>query len=816
MVLYRRQCMKLQALRPSFRAVLGSFLPLFVTVSTAVAQPAPRENKGTARSDFKTIGRTDGYDFDLDVRHISELVGNVAYQSQMDISDAIFNALSDFNISLSKDIDIKPRRYVFDNNNGKFTVLDQFTLQYTHNTPITPWSSFGNQEGISISKISLVDNPRTVTTPIVDENAYRIIPKTFVAKLTASAFWGVEWIVDKVFTGVEKGVDGVAKFFVDNDFDKIRYNNTLSEFRLPAHIPFSADELLDNERFKVGDIVSYNLYGGVFLNASTIFNFVDTAGSYATAYVRGNWQVSVRKEKNNHAIIRLRRSFYEGANFTPLGIRLHIPIIKGVLFGKSDINFNFTPFHKSIEAAEYQVFDKVYKYDLNTEIGRKAYTAAMFGNFKPTHEHMNNGSAVSELMLRNAYGTYQRSNTRINISVVNIDKHYINNVEFSVLKKHDKTENVFLGSSERMKRSYISLFGFYQDYKKFTRLDSFDLLNDDQKSTKKLEISSSLIIENKETSKENYAEMIQIARSIVGNDAIPDNIANRHIQGGQKLSLEMFFRQAGVLRILQMSEDKIWSVLSRYFLADATAWATQTARTNWIFANQKNKFRSIEFGGPAVPAQLYIKRASVIVDTFTQMKKTEDAKKRLKLLNKLHEQNGYSSLLYKLLIELAGKEQVEYRLKLHGEGLEQPFEIEYNLGGHAEPPKPIDPFVDIDNRVGRDKKILFAEVFRRKSDPSKLYLAIETNYDLAKTHGISVEQRRYIAFKKDPVFAFNTFDNARIASYSEQVTDAKFRYELEIPQVNINAKSITLQTFINDNKGNPVSEVEEIRYKTKD
>ena len=198
------------------------------------------------------------------------------------------------------------------------------------------------------------------------------------------------------------GSSHVLGFLPDEGENYVRYSGLWNLALVPFKLPLTLKAF---QRLEDGEIVSYLGQGAVELGASVGWNLdpaslvgIVDAGVSFSAFVRGGYRISVKRESSTLAQVKLTRLITDGSRwtigggYTP-GLLDSIIIING-LRGLLQIY----PVQINLGTQNDRTFEITYEYDLSTEAGKSAYERAVLGSFR-----------VSDELSYNAQGERRRS-----------------------------------------------------------------------------------------------------------------------------------------------------------------------------------------------------------------------------------------------------------------------------------------------------------------------------------------------------------------------------------------------------------------------
>ena len=177
---------------------------------------------------------------------------------------------------------------------------------------------------------------------------------------------------------------------------KAEFSDILKRFTIPFRIPFSPHGL---HRLDSGEIMSFDLTGYLSFSA-TLGETISAgnslpkleAGVNGSVYVKAHWRYSLMKEDERFARIKITHAKKAGG-YT-LGYGAHFDDI--TLYEGFSINSNLTglfeqtatitPFRFQLTHEDEDLFDRCFRYDLNSLEAQHAYSLAMRGQLKESED----------------------------------------------------------------------------------------------------------------------------------------------------------------------------------------------------------------------------------------------------------------------------------------------------------------------------------------------------------------------------------------------------------------------------------------------
>lgn len=225
--------------------------------------------------------------------------------------------------------------------------------------------------------------------------------------------------------------EGLSRFIFWRGQDpriKARYNKIWNLLTHPLGIPLSAKRM---DKYPVGDVASYGLEGAVQLGLSAGWSdfeilgnsFTRTkAGLGVTTYLKGDFRLSLWKESQDFAQVKLTRALNTGTSVNIGHLSIDQEILEGfIVLDKKilSIREEFIPFSFQINRNKAQQFDIGYRYDLRIPQARAAYEKAVLGRFHKSYVLSQvEGSGVEETFTRTSESRSRSKNYKMKLSLL--------------------------------------------------------------------------------------------------------------------------------------------------------------------------------------------------------------------------------------------------------------------------------------------------------------------------------------------------------------------------------------------------------------
>ncbi len=215
---------------------------------------------------------------------------------------------------------------------------------------------------------------------------------------------------------------------------KVKFKDILNPVKIPLKIPFSRGDL---RHMTTGEVISYNLTGivgfGGSLGWKIIPNEVLSAGATLSVetHLKGEFQISVMKESDRYAKVRISKIFGNGQSVElKAGAELYHFYNGFFSFEKKPISIHLgqlstsiVPFDFKVSREQDQEVDVGYRYDLDSQEGKDAYHKAMLGSFVQSEnsakeEIISSNPSVIKLFTRSSNKNLNSRSFGINLSLI--------------------------------------------------------------------------------------------------------------------------------------------------------------------------------------------------------------------------------------------------------------------------------------------------------------------------------------------------------------------------------------------------------------
>ncbi|MCM2278888.1 MAG: hypothetical protein NDJ89_12505 [Oligoflexia bacterium] len=582
-------------------------------------------------------------------------------------SDVLFDHVSDFTI-LRGDTGgfrykVDARRRIFDNHDlaNTWTVADNIRISasiplFTEESDINVLGadffnfSFGTHLGLELLNIRQITVPRSHGLEKITELKARVESSDWLksvkkedAKLPAEslppALENGEEERDLLTPTGKSGPQPEATLAFFDPLRRARYGQFWKLLAFPVQLPLTVKRL---EKLQNYEIMSYNLSGSVQVGASVgwnlpldqVFNSVTGEVSYSV-YLRGDFRISIMKEDERYARIKITRSRTHGKSAGLNSRTDRAEYFEGavVLNDRSLLGSTYlVPFRLRMDESTSQAFDVGYRYDLSQPEARKAYELAALGRFAYSDELagglQGSPEARPDSPVRKIFTRNQKIDTRafsMGVAVSRIVKHGRGSTTSdweAVVSLPDGTRRI-VTSETRNSDEWKAFWGIYERIHHVFRVNvDLDLYRDGQLGNAARDALYLVIEGSIEDSDTRGKEMRKYIRSVEGavgeRDLFPLLPVNRPLKpeeaeqyraaanenaalapdlgvnyGYSTFYYRMTFGQDQVERFVRTPREKMWSALEKAFGEKPGTWSTLASRLRYDLAHAPQSLLNI-------------------------------------------------------------------------------------------------------------------------------------------------------------------------------------------------------------------------------
>ncbi|MEK6705344.1 MAG: hypothetical protein AABZ06_06105 [Bdellovibrionota bacterium] len=381
----------------------------------------------------------------------------------------------------------------------------------------------------------------------------------------------------------------------------------------PPLIPLKASDM---SKFDNQETLSFIASGGVYLGAAAVFSLDPTlllglvrAGISVSAFIRGEFQVSVIKESNNISKIKVSRLRAAGIE-AGAGVGNRLNFMSGAFYlRKISGALKIIPFQMNMGFSDYGRIETTYRYDLSNPHGREAFEQAMLGQLAISEQYAVDSelrprnfalTGVEKISLAESDGQlkYDRRMMKLSFIFKTEDKHSLGHVETTITTA-DGIRRTFEAAAENS-TSWRLLFNyekFYQNFAVKVDLNQYEK-NPDDESAVTLRVSGSIKDSNTTTSElmryildiedtiNSFAifprppdnELLMASSATAPSVVIPLPVGS---VGTARLHYTFELSQSQLKKLISADGHERWMILERVFGVAPGEWQTASSR-HWF------------------------------------------------------------------------------------------------------------------------------------------------------------------------------------------------------------------------------------------
>ncbi len=644
------------------------------------------------------------------------------------LSASLFESLTDRELFKTQllgelDVSLKVQRRVFDNQDilDTYTVVD--ILRIPFNLPIPLYSDeiglgaggFGLNMGLSFGGESFhirqvepesFDKIKSLAEIETDLNLARDEADDLYDEVTAPSANDWDYTLIDEGEADDTPLGGLNRLMVwrsQNPRVRARYHKLWNLITHPLGIPLSAKRMDD---YPVGNVANYGVNGGVQLGLRAGWSEFEISGLNLTqgqaslgitTYLRGNFNITLWKESDQFAQVKVTRKLTDGINYNIGQSSFEHEIFEGFMVLDQNIlkiKEQFIPFSFNVNQSFAKEFEVGYRYDLTNPKARKAYEAAVLGRFKDSYQlAQDKSSGVEERFVKESRTTSESENYRMKLSLIfeKSSGNVISNTKAKV--QMDGKEHILHSSKSLVFNSYDTLWGANES----RRHEFLTTLNRNTYEVNETEGMGMRIIGRIEDShtdgKELHAYIDEVEAAISKPGTFPrppvylpqvdcstfenqfersyDNEACEEAgDSGRKKAKygrTSFFYQVDLdlnhlIKIKEASKKEFWSAFEKAFKMKEGSWSQSHRRLFSLAINSPLTFLNlplalinvnIDNGGRLVVAYRFYRQ-------WKKLKKIEDPRELVKAFGELYDTVHYGTELVMATRILAGDAQANY------------------------------------------------------------------------------------------------------------------------------------------------------------
>ncbi|MBA3846733.1 MAG: hypothetical protein H0X45_08825, partial [Planctomycetes bacterium] len=655
------------------------------------------------------------------------------------LSAAIFELIEDIEVAeveiAGGSLDLKVGRKVYDNHDvlGSWTVVDHFRIgaKYPLYTPthivgsnITLGFTVGARAGADFINIRQVMPEHYREVPSTEERLDQIENSKFYRLMlgepgappgaaerspaeqadedensgTDDEDPAETWIV---FENEQGGNE--AELIAYDGLTRARYSQLWNLIAFPFTIPLKSEWI---RRMEVDEIISYTGTGTVELGPSVGWNF-DITGISDTfsasvsflTYLRGEWRISIWRENERFAQVKLTRTTRAGRS---AGLNAETDeLVDGFTLVNSEVNFKqtrITPFSFTVGKGRGRAFDVVYRYDMQSRDGQRAFQRAVRGQFG-TSDRLAGGlqwlkqpvdSPVRKLAIRRTDFENVDKSTSTKFGFLYRHRHDASVVHADVLITTPDGVTRFFQSTAADSQLWKLVWGTREEKNHDFRI-TVDLDRWEQDLPDALTLSViGEIIDTDTTGDEmrHYIDEVEEATGQAGffprppthfppadaprfdHDAEHDRRAGvgpRLVEvdyGRSTFYYQVTYDQRQVERFVGLERTAMWPAMERAFGVEPGAWSSRWRRTQWRSTHAFERLLNL----PLYIANINLRRGSILASADDAIRRWRmargqvDVREQVRQLGLMFANRRYGAELSRLLRAVLAGERASYQL----------------------------------------------------------------------------------------------------------------------------------------------------------
>ncbi len=504
--------------------------------------------------------------------------------------------------------------------------------------------------------------------------------------------------------GIIDAIKDFAFWNKSNPQMRARYSKIWKLLTHPLSIPLTQKAF---QRYPVGDVSSYGVEGSVQVGVSVGWDQFEVAGldlSNASAgigistYLKGDFRISILKEKEDQAIVKLTRVRNKGSAITLGTVKLEHEIFEGfVVLGQNVLNIKeqIIPFSLVFNRNQSDQFDISYRYDFNNPRAVKAYEKAVLGRFKLSESlSLEEGSGVTRATKREQQRNSYTLQNKVKLSLIFESATSSTRAKTkAIITLGDKKHHLF--SSENIQyKGYDTLWGT-SEAKHHSFITSVVLDNPDRFVPENVSLRIEGRIEDSDTSAKELATYYSEVETALQKemlfprppaynvkidcDELQQNLVFSYVkeqcleEEGKKreeetnygrtsfyYQLNLNYKQLEIIR--ETSKKKMWSALEQAYGVKAGNWSSSWKRgLSFLVRSPLTLLNApLYLANLNIPAGGKFLSAAKFFRAWKDLKKVEDSKEFITAFGKLFRTVHFSAEIVKVVRILTSHESIPY------------------------------------------------------------------------------------------------------------------------------------------------------------
>tara|TARA_Y100000780_G_scaffold230526_1_gene252932 strand:+ start:34468 stop:37161 length:2694 start_codon:yes stop_codon:yes gene_type:complete len=501
-------------------------------------------------------------------------------------------------------------------------------------------------------------------------------------------------------------IDTIANFAFwskNNPKVRARYSKLWNILTHPLSIPLSKKAF---DRYPVGNISSYGVEGSVQLGASIGWDQFDVTGLSAgqiqagvglSTYISGDFRISILKEDENHAQVKLTKVRNVGQTFSLGQTKLEYEIFEGfIIAGNTVLNIKeeIIPFSVVFNRNQAKQFDVAYRYDLSKLEAAVAYEKATLGRFKASEELSKiEGSGVERSFTREQIERRETVTNKVKLSILFESATSSSRATTKAIISLGKEKHHLFSSENIQYTGYDTLWGTSES-KKHSFITSVILDDPNHFTPEKVSLRVEGRIDDSHTTVKELASYYSEVETALQKELLfprppaynlrltceelvdhlvysyvkeqcenEDNGIEEKSDYGQVsffYQLDLGFRQLEIIR--NTDKDDMWAALEKAYGVDSGNWSSTWRRGLSFLINSPLTLLNI----PLYLANLNIPNGGRLISAikfyraWKKLRKVKDSKEFVTAFGKLFRTVYFSAEIVKAIRILTAHEKVPY------------------------------------------------------------------------------------------------------------------------------------------------------------
>lgn len=504
--------------------------------------------------------------------------------------------------------------------------------------------------------------------------------------------------------GLIESIKDFAFWSKSNPQMRARYSKVWKLLTHPLSIPLTKESF---DRYPVGDVSSYGVEGSVQIGMSVGWSQFDiggldltntSAGIGVSTYLRGDFRISILKEKQDQAIVKLTRVRNKGSAITLGHAKLEHEIFEGfVVLGHNVLRVKeeIIPFSLVFNRNQAEQFDVSYRYDFNNPNAVKAYEKAVLGRFKLSETlSLEEGSGVSRATKREQQRESYTLQNKVKLSILFESASSSTRAKTkAIITLGDKKHHLFSSDTIQYK-GYDTLWGT-SEAKHHSFITSVILDDPNHFEPHKVNLRIEGRIEDSDTSASELAAYYSEVETALQKemlfprppaynvkidcDELQQNLVFSYVKDqcekeeGQKrekesnygrtsfyYQLNLNYKQLEIIR--ETSQKKMWSVLEQAYDIKAGNWSSSWNRgLSFLIRSPLTLLNApLYLANLNIPAGGKFISAAKFFNAWKDLKKVDDSKEFITAFGKLFKTVHFSAEIVKVIRILTAHESIPY------------------------------------------------------------------------------------------------------------------------------------------------------------